>query len=152
MCFAPAYRSRELLHLFHWPRLRSLVLKFHFRTANDVADVIVFLKQFAFSTLTDVIVELQMPHTSISETINRIVSDKAAPGKFKELEQTLFRFPQPGMVCLVNKLHEGRNSFRTRELGKSFPMLLQRGALTLTSKIGVYQSYHIFVARNRLIT
>ena len=129
-----AYRSNGLSHPFAWPHLRSLVLKLEF-TTKDITDVIAFLKDFPPSVLRDVVAELQSP--SIQD-ITQTLSDKASSDRFEELEQILLGFSRPQIVCSVGKLRDGMQPFWAQEIGKQFPVLLQRGAFKLTPNTGEY--------------
>ena len=59
----------------------------------------------------------------------------ATEGLCAELEQTLLGFPRPRVEFLVPILR-ATNSFWTQELGRRFPMLFQRQALTVTGRRG----------------
>lgn len=101
--------------------------------ARGITDAIVFLKGFPDATLKDVMVLLQ---GGSIHSINDRLSGQAITGRLEELEQTLLKFPRPRVVCLVDRLRHGRSSFWTQELARCFPLLLQRGAFTLTPTTG----------------
>lgn len=104
-------------------------------TTKDITDATAFLKDFPPSVPRDVLAELQSPSI---QYINRTLSDKASSERFEELEQILLRFFRPQVVCSVGKLRDGRQPFWAQEIGKQFPVLLQRGAFKLTPNTGEY--------------
>ena len=114
------------------------MLKLRFRTRH-ITDATVFLKDFPPSTLKDVMVEFGGWHMW---DINDTLSGEASSRLLEELEQTLLRFTRPRIVCRVNTLRDSTKSFWTQEIGKHFPVLLQRGGFTLTPETGEYTSYY----------
>ena len=145
--FAIVYRSPRHPQLFDWSRLRSLVLKLECKI-RDIADAVVILDDFSPSTLEDVVVEVW------SESIlkvNNTVSFEANSRPLQELEQSLLRFLRPRLVCLVDRLREGRTSFWIQNVGQYFPALLRGGAFTIAPRTGEYHFYSSFGVGSKLI-
>ena len=138
------------MHVFEWPRLQSLVLKVEVEGIDrDIAGAIAFLEELRPATLKDVLVQLQ--DESIHSMKDRL-SGHASSGRLEQLEKALLRFSQPRVVCLVDRLRRGRDSFWTEELKWCFPLLSQRGAFTLAHTTGRCQFYHGLVTESTLIT
>ena len=145
--FAIAYRSRGLPQLFDWPRLQSLVLKLECKI-RDIADAVLILDDFSPSTLKDVMVEFW---SESIRNVNSTLSFEANSRPLQELEQSLLRFLRPRLVCLVDRLRDGRTSFWIQNVGQYFPALLRGGAFTIAPRIGEYHFYSSFGVGSKLI-
>ena len=126
-------------NLSGWSRLRSLVLRFH-HGGRALTGVVKLLEEFHGPELREVVLELE-PATSIP-TILRDLSfdshDQPGYDARKELEDRLLRVPHLSMTWVSPPLR--RHSFWACELSKRFPVLSQRGALTLKSQPGDFSN------------
>lgn len=127
------YTSTGLPQQFNWPQLRSLALKLWLSSSNDseIRDGIKFLEGFYHLALKDVTIEVH-EGAFISTTQN--LARRAV--LFGDLEHTLLRFSQVHLVWVIYGFPVGRNSSWAQETKYRFPMLLQRGALTVIPNTG----------------
>ena len=124
------FKSMRLPQEFNWPRLQSLTLKMLFSRSEDIRDGIVFLKDFHHLALKEVSVE-------VHEGVLMFTQDLARHAYLcGELERTLLKFSQVRLVWILDVVPLGRNSSRIQEIENRFPLLLQRGALTVAPNTG----------------
>ncbi len=92
--------------------------------SETVTRTTVLLNDLQHLTLKDVVVELHS-----TERITTALSYNQ--GVYEGLEQILLRFSESRIVWVIGNLRAGRQSFWTQELGKRFPAIFQRSALTV---------------------
>ncbi|KAI1785777.1 hypothetical protein LXA43DRAFT_104173, partial [Ganoderma leucocontextum] len=123
------YGSNILSHReFHWSRLRSLVLHTPLDWGDDLPEAIDCLEKFHGPTLREVILEMDVRHfpSSPRSIVRNLLLDNPV---LKKLEHSLLRFSHPGIMWIIlDPLRADSHSFWSRELGRHFPLLYQRGA------------------------
>ncbi|KAI1795654.1 hypothetical protein LXA43DRAFT_881570 [Ganoderma leucocontextum] len=131
---SPDARWHSLARRSDWSRLRTLVLQFPSGYGGLYWAVDDLLESVHGPALKEVILALG-PVSSLNDPAT--FRDPKMAGVYEKLEHSLLRFSQPGIIwTMKNPLHADRNSFWTRELGRPFPVLSQRGVLMLKSETG----------------
>ena len=124
---------RSLAQSSDWSRLRSLALCVP-KDSHFLPWVIDILESAHGPTLREVALVLG-PVSSIAATAKQLSS---AGDVYNKLELALLRFPKATITWLAeNPIRPGRTAFWTRELGRYFPILSERGALALKSEAGI---------------
>lgn len=143
------HRPDTFSHHSQWSRLRSLVLQLLSYMPEVIAKATKLLANIPGPVLREVSLEFG-PVSSLLGTIRDLQrSSRSQPSIYAELERALLRFSQPGITWTTeNPLRVDRNLFWTGELGRHFPSLSQRGAMTIKSEIG--ELYRIIPAESAL--
>ena len=139
------YRSTGLTQQFDWPQLRSLRLKLWPSASGQITSGITFLKDFHHLALKEVTVEVH------ETAIVPVAKNSARHANLRsELEGTLLQFSNPRLVWNMAGPFLAKNSIWIEELRKHFPVLFQRGALTVVSSKGNPESFSILKITNYL--
>ena len=123
-----------------WSRLRSLALRISY-LPHFVPDTLKFLEAFQSTALKEVSLEL-VAAVSVTVLIRPLLSHGAIGASELEddrrLQRPLLRFPSFRIVWIMEKLRANRLSFWNGLLGMQFPLLHQRGRLTVEAKEGEF--------------
>ncbi|PIL35808.1 transporter [Ganoderma sinense ZZ0214-1] len=130
------HRPDTFAHHSHWTQLRSLVLQLSSYMPEVIAKAIKLLRNIQGPVLRKVSIEFG-PVSSVLGTIRDLQrTGQFQPSIYTELERALLRFSEPGIIwTTVSPLRADRNTFWAGELGKHFPSLSKRGAMTIKSEI-----------------
>ena len=132
------YKSTRLEQQFDWPRLRSLTLRLWSSESEQITSGITFLKDFQHltRTLKEVTVEVY------EKAVVPVAKNLARHADLcSELDHTLLEFSHPLLVWNMAGPFISGTSFWIEELGKLFPVLFQRGALTVAPNKGKFESF-----------
>ena len=143
------YQSTGLQQHFDWPRLRSLTLRLCQWSSEygEMTSGITFLKDFQHLTHTLKEVTVEVHDTAIMPFTHNL----ARNADFcSEWEHALLEFSHPRLVWIMAGPLTVGNSFWVEHLGRHFPALFQRGALTVVPEKGNPESFSILKITNCL--